>query len=70
MIFKVFIGKHDTAMFMSLIELETQILITNVTKKESETKDIVFLIEGPEQHLHPSMQLTFLINLRKLVVMP
>lgn len=57
-------------MFMSLIELETQILIRNVTKKESETKDIVFLIEGPEQHLHPSMQLTFLINLRKLVVMP
>lgn len=57
-------------MFMSIIELESQILIRKVTKKESETKDIVFLIEGPEQHLHPSMQLTFLINLRKLVVMP
>ena len=55
---------------MSSIELETQIVIRKVTKKESKTKDIVFLIDGPEQHLHPSMQLTFLINLRKLVAMP
>jgi hypothetical protein len=34
----------------ALIELETQIVIMKVTKKESKTKDIVFLIDGPEQH--------------------